>query len=220
MEWAVSAYVLLSKGGYAMIPLMACSLISVAVIIERLYTLSKAQVDVSETVRRAEDALYEGDTNRAVEILSSQDSPVTRVLIAGIQTKHLGERGAERAMEEQGTIETRNLTKWLGALDTIITIAPLLGLFGTVTGMISAFHVIASKEGISTPTAITGGVAEALIATATGLAIAIFTLVGYNYLQERIKHIVAEMEARGTAMVNVLADIHERLRHEDKRLSA
>ncbi len=99
-------------------------------------------------------------------------------------------------------------------------IAPLLGLLGTVTGMISAFHVIAAKEGISTPTAITGGVAEALIATAAGLTIAIFTLIGYNHLQERIKHIIAEIEARGTAMVNVLADTGERIFNEDKRLSA
>lgn len=220
MDWFLGAYELFSKGGYAMIPLMACSIISIAAIIERLIIIRRAQVDVSEVVRRAEDALYDGDVDRAVSILSSQDSPVTRVLIAGIQAQHLGERGAERAMEEQGTIETRYLTKWLGTLDTIITIAPLLGLFGTVTGMISAFHVIASKEGISTPTAITGGVAEALIATATGLAIAIFTLVGYNYLQERVKHIVAEIEARGTAMVNVLADIRERLHNEDKLLSA
>ena len=80
-----------------------------------------------------------------------------------------------------------SLTSRLGWLDTIITIAPLLGLLGTVTGMISAFHVIATKEGISTPTAITGGVAEALIATATGLAIAIFTLSATTHLQERIK---------------------------------
>ncbi len=219
MGWFVSTYELLCKGGYAMIPLMICSLVSVAVMIERYVKMKRAQIDVSEAVRRSEDALYDGKIDRAVQILGSCDSPVTRVLVAGIQTKHLGERGAERAMEEQGTRETRTLTKGLGSLDTIITIAPLLGLLGTVTGMISAFHVIAAKEGISTPTAITGGVAEALIATATGLTIAIFTLVGYNHLQERIKHVVAEIESRGTAMVNVLADIGERF-NEDKRLSA
>jgi len=112
------------------------------------------------------------------------------------------------------------LTCRLGWLDTIITIAPLLGLLGTVTGMISAFHVIATKEGISTPMAITGGVAEALIATATGLAIAIFTLVGHNGLQERIKGIVCEMEARGNAMLNVIADSSEEPRREIKSLSA
>ena len=110
-------------------------------------------------------------------------------------------------MEEQGTREISALTHWLGYLDTIVTIAPLLGLLGTVTGMISAFHVIAVKEGMSTPTAITGGVAEALVATATGLAVAIVTLVGYNHLQERIKSIVAEIETSGTAMTNVLVDI-------------
>jgi len=219
MAWMVSAVELLCKGGYVMVPLMLCSVVSVTVLIERYIRISRAQADVSNTVRRAEDALYDRKIDRAVQILESQDGPVTRVLAAGVQTKHLGERGAERAMEEKGTRETRLLTKRLGCLDTIITVAPLLGLLGTVTGMISAFHVIAVREGISTPTAITGGVAEALIATATGLAIAIFTLIGYNHLQERIKHVVAEIESRGTAMMNVLCDIGE-WGNEDKRLSA
>ncbi|MCX8053721.1 MAG: MotA/TolQ/ExbB proton channel family protein [Armatimonadetes bacterium] len=219
MTWFVSAYDLLCKGGYVMIPLVACSLISLAVMIERFLVLRRADSDVSETIRKTEEALYEGKIDRAIQILRSQDSPVTRVLAAGIQTEHLGERGAERAMEEQGTLEIRTLTRGLGYLDTIITIAPLLGLLGTVTGMISSFHVIAAKEGFSTPTAITGGVAEALIATAAGLIIAIYTLIGYNYLQERIKHIVAEIESRGTAMINVLADIGEAY-CENKRLSA
>jgi len=86
--------------------------------------------------------------------------------------------------------------------------------------MISAFHFIASKQGIGTPTAITGGVAEALIATATGLAIAIVTLVGNNALQERIKGIAVEIEARGNAMLNVIADSSEDTRREIKSLSA
>lgn len=105
--------------------------------------------------------------------------------------------------------EVSRLGHRLGNLDTIITIAPLLGLLGTVTGMISAFNVIATREGISTPTAITGGVAEALIATATGLFIAIFTLVFYNNLQERVKGIVSEIETCGTGLVNVLSEIGE-----------
>ena len=219
MAWFVNAVELLCKGGYVMVPLMVCSVVSVTVMIERYVKISRAQADVSDVVRRTEDALYDGKIDKAVQMLESQDSPVTRVLTAGIQSKHLGERGAERAMEDQGTRETRLLTKRLGSLDTIITIAPLLGLLGTVTGMISAFHVIAAKEGISTPTAITGGVAEALIATATGLAIAIFTLIGYNHLQERIKHIVAEIESQATAMVNVLQDIGDRP-NEIKSISA
>ena len=209
MDWLVDAVGLLAKGGYVMIPLMICSVVSVAVLIERNVKVKKARADVSDTIRRAQDALYNGKRPTALQLLEQDDSPVTRVLAAGTRNAHLGERGAERAMEEQGGRETQDLTRRLGWLDTIITIAPLLGLLGTVTGMISAFNVIATVEGISTPTAITGGVAEALIATATGLAIAIFTLVGYNHLQERIKAIVSEIEARATAMVNTLAEVGE-----------
>jgi len=114
-------------------------------------------------------------------------------------------------MEEHALKLTPEVFKRLHMLDTIITIAPLLGLLGTVTGMIRAFSVISNKAGIGTPTAITGGVAEALIATATGLAIAIVTLVGYNYLTERAKMIVSDMEVYGTRLVNILStDTEER----------
>lgn len=219
MGWLTDAVVLLSKGGWVMIPLMLCSVVSVAVLLERYVRVKNAQIDVSEIVRKAEDAVYNGAYRKAADALNSIDTPVTRVLKAGVENIHLGERGAERAMEERGTREVAQLTSRLGCLDTIITIAPLLGLLGTVTGMISAFHVIAAREGLSTPTAITGGVAEALIATATGLFIAIFTLVGHNNLQERIKHVVSDIEARGNAMVNVIAELEGRT-GEIKSISA
>ena len=220
MNWITDAVGLLAKGGLVMIPLMTCSVISVAVLIERHAAVKKARADASEVISKAEDALYSGNADRAATLLESHDSAVARVLAAGMRNSHLGERATERAMEEHGSRETAALTCRLGWLDTIITIAPLLGLLGTVTGMISAFHVIATKDGISTPMAITGGVAEALIATATGLAIAIFTLVGHNGLKERIKGIVCEMEARGNAMLNVIADSSEEPRREIKSLSA
>ncbi|MCE5199041.1 MAG: MotA/TolQ/ExbB proton channel family protein [Armatimonadota bacterium] len=220
MGWFADAFGLLAKGGLVMIPLMVCSVVSVAILIERFVTIKKAREDVSNVIQRAEDAIYHGFTEKAITALDGCDSPVTRVLATGVRNCHLGERGAERAMEEQGTREVSALTSRLHYLDTIITIAPLLGLLGTVTGMISAFHVIAAKEGISTPTAITGGVAEALIATATGLAVAIVTLIGHNYLQDCIKGLVAEIEARGNAMVNVLVEVAQEAVSEVKRISA
>jgi len=209
MDWIVNSVLLLAKGGYVMVPLAFCSLVSVTVLAERYIKIRRDQADVSKAIDRAQEAIYSGQHNKALLILEAEDVPVTRVLAAGLRNRRLGERGAERAMEERGTREASYLTRRLGVLDTIITIAPLLGLLGTVTGMISAFHVIAVKEGISTPTAITGGVAEALIATATGLAIAIFTLIGYNHIQEKIKHTIADIEAHGTALVNVLAEVGE-----------
>lgn len=220
MNWFADAFGLLAKGGMVMIPLMTCSIVSVAVLFERHSRILKARADATDVITNAEDALYSGNVDRAAELLESHESAVARVLAAGVRSWHLGERCVERAMEEQGARETAALTCRLGWLDTIITIAPLLGLLGTVTGMISAFHVIATKQGISTPTAITGGVAEALIATATGLAIAIITLVGYNALQERIKGIVSEIEARGNNMLNVIADSSEVSSREIKKLSA
>jgi len=209
MDWIVNSVLLLAKGGYVMVPLVLCSLASVTVLAERYIKIKRAQADVSKAIDRAREAIYSGQHNKALLILEAEDVPVTRVLAAGLRNRHLGERGAERAMEERGTREASYLTRHLGVLDTVITIAPLLGLLGTVTGMISAFHVMAAKEGISTPMAITGGVAEALIATATGLAIAIFTLIGYNHIQEKIKHTIADIEAHGTALVNVLAEVGE-----------
>lgn len=206
MDWMVNAVELLARGGFMMIPLVICSIVSIAVMIERFVKIRAAQCDVSEVISRAEGELYKGNFGAAIRVLDSDDSPVCKVLAAGVKNAHLGERSAERAMEEQGNRETHGLTRYFSALDTIVTIAPLLGLLGTVTGMIAAFNVIAAKEGISTPTAITGGVAEALIATGTGLAIAIATLVGYNHLQERIKGLVSEMETRGSAMLNIIVD--------------
>jgi biopolymer transport protein ExbB len=210
MNFLVNAVGQFAKGGPVMIPLLICSLISVTVIFERFSKIKRARIDIKSTMLRAEDALYAHNTNEAVSILESHGSAVGRVLAAGIGNTHLGDRAVERAMEEQGTQELSALTHRLGWLDTIITIAPLLGLLGTVTGMISAFHVMAGVEGLGTPTAITGGVAEALYATATGLGIAIFTLVCYNHLQESIKAIVAEIEHRSNAVLNILTDAGER----------
>jgi biopolymer transport protein ExbB len=202
-----------------MIPLMACSVVSLTILIERYSTIKKARVDTQNLSKRVEDLVYCCDITRAAEVCDEFGGPVASMMSAGLRASHLGARGAERAMEEKATSETSALQNRLGILDTIITIAPLLGLLGTVTGMISSFHVISSKEGMSAPTAITGGVAEALIATATGLAIAITTLVGYNHLNDMIRRTTEDMETRGNQLLNVLEDAKGAER-EIKKLSA
>lgn len=219
MHWLMDAYAFLAKGGPVMIPLMFCSVISLAVAFERLITLKKATADTSELARRTEDMLYNGEAEQAAVMCEASATPVGTVLSAGIRSRRMGSDRAQRAMEEQSQREIASLQVRLGALDTIVTIAPLLGLLGTVVGMIRSFHVISSESGIGTPMAITGGVAEALIATATGLAIAIFSVVVYNYLNERVKHAIEMIEIRGTQLVNVLADIEDH-RNEITPLSA
>jgi biopolymer transport protein ExbB len=202
-----------------MIPLLACSVVSTAVLIERYVTLRSANADSSDLIRTVEDLLYSGNAEQAEKLCTERTTPVGAILSAGIHSRRQGVQHAQRAIEEQSIGEQSRLQIRLGMLDTIITIAPLLGLLGTVTGMIGSFHVISSKQGLSAPTAITGGVAEALIATATGLTIAIVTLVGYNYLNEQVKHAIESMELRATQLINVLSDIEER-RNEIKPLSA
>jgi len=219
MTWFADAFAFLVKGGPVMVPLVACSVISLAVMIERYVRLKAATADASELARGTQDFLYRGECQLAAAECKASNTPVGAVLAAGIEIHHLGVGQAQRAMEEQGLRQTAKLQVRLSVLDTIVTIAPLLGLLGTVTGMIRSFHVISSRQGIGTPTAITGGVAEALIATATGLAIAIVTLVAYNYMNERVKRAIEAMEIHATQLLNVLSNIEEQ-RHEIKPLSA
>lgn len=204
MSWLGNAFGFLVKGGPVMVPLMACSIISIAVIIERYLRLREASGDSAGLMARVENNLALGKHREAVQACERAGTPVGSMLASGLTCAQGDAKSAEQCMEEHAIKMTPEVFKRLSILDTIITIAPLLGLLGTVTGMIRSFNVISTKSGIGTPTAITGGVAEALIATATGLAIAIVTLVAYNYLTEKAKGIVSDMEIHGTRLVNIL----------------
>ena len=217
MAWVLSAFYFLSKGGPVMVPLIICSLLSVTVMIERWVRLRQAQGDSIGLMARIEDFLILGKYEEAAQTCKRNDTPLGDMLASGLKCSEV--RRAEQCMQEHALKATPELFKRLSVLDTVVTIAPLLGLLGTVIGMIRSFHVISAKTGLGTPTAITGGVAEALIATATGLAIAIFTLVGYNYLAEKAKAIVSEMEFHATRLINVLSPAEEE-QYEAKALGA
>lgn len=219
MGWLGNAFEFLCKGGPIMAPLIACSIVAVAVMIERVVTIRAAITDTDGMMNRVEEHLLRGEIKRALAQCETVGGYVGSVLASALRLRTLNPSSMERAMQEEASKRTPELHKRLSVLDTIITIAPLLGLLGTVTGMIRSFHVVSSKQGMSAPTAITGGVAEALIATATGLAIAICTLVGYNWLNERVGALVSEAEARANQLVNIVSDIEER-GHEITKLSA
>jgi biopolymer transport protein ExbB len=179
---------ILIKGGPVMMPLLACSIIALAVVIERiLFWRRIADRRKSEEII---SLIAQDELSRASELSSSADSPITRVLASGLAHKA---SSFTKAMEVAARKETAVLKQRLTILDTIITLAPLLGLLGTVTGMIGSFGIM-SQVGIGQPHAVTGGVAEALIATATGLLIAILTLVPYNYFSNRAEREMEEIE--------------------------
>jgi biopolymer transport protein ExbB len=186
---------LLMKGGLVMIPLLAASLLSTAVILERCYFwwgLRRRESDIA----LFEELLAEGAFDQALKMSQAARHPVVRVLHAGLAYRH---RAPGTAMEAAAQVEVQQLAAYLPILDTIITLAPLLGLLGTITGMISAFGIV-SETGLGQPHAITGGIAEALIATATGLFIAIMTLIPYNYFRARVDRLTTQIEEQATRL--------------------
>jgi biopolymer transport protein ExbB len=183
-----------------MIPLAACSILALAVILERLWAwrgLGRSG-DAEAVLARAaggrwEDARQLGEASR---------SPVARVLAAGIRHR---DPAVTLAMEAASRAEAARLKRFLPVLDTIITLSPLLGLLGTVTGMISAFGVM-GQSGMNSPNAITGGVGEALVATAAGLSVAIAALVPFNFFNSRVESTLDTIERYGSRLELLLAE--------------
>ena len=179
---------LFEKGGPIMWPLLACSLLALTVVVERLIFLvsdsrCQSESDVGEVLLHLEN----GRWREAESAARVSDDAVAQVLSRGLAAReHALLPSLRRAAEE--TLQKH--VRGIGLLDTIITAGPLLGLLGTVTGMIRAFSLVGGNE-LEAPTAITGGIAEALIATSFGLGIAIVALFPYNYLNthvERLRH--------------------------------
>jgi biopolymer transport protein ExbB len=209
------------KGGWVMYPMFLLATVSLAIIIERSISISKAATDTESLIVKLKSLLHSGQTDEALQLCENTPGPVAALLANGLRNRHLDNASIERSMEELALRETPELHKRLSILDTIITMAPLMGLLGTITGMIAAFGVVGANSDASAATrAITGGVAEALIATATGLVIAIVTLPFYNYLSERVKEIIADMETRATQLLNILAAVRDEQERKGERLVA
>jgi biopolymer transport protein ExbB len=190
----------LVKGGFVMIPLAVCSVLALAVVIERAVAWLRlgSLADPDGVLARAangqwEDAIGAGERSR---------SPVPHVLAAGIRHRN---PAARLAMEAAAQDELARLRRYLPVLDTVITLSPLLGLLGTVTSMIGAFGVMA-QAGLNQPPAITGGVAEALIATAAGLGVAIAAPVPCNFFQRRAEAMAETIERYGSRLELLLAE--------------
>jgi biopolymer transport protein ExbB len=147
----------------------------------------------------------------AENVCREHSTPVSDVLAAGIEHFENPLEEMELAMKNRAEEWVPRLERRIEVIDTVITAAPLMGLLGTITGMMASFQVL-SEKGVNEPNAITGGVAEALIATATGLVIALVCLVAYNYLSARVKRFIYELESMASRLVE--------LRHAVERAKA
>lgn len=205
MNFINSGLEILHKGGWVMYPFLVMMTVALAVIIERTISLKRAEASGAALMSQLKSLIKQDKPEEALKLCRNTPGPVAAMLASGIENRERGDASVERIMEEHALESAPELARRLGWLDTIITMAPLLGLLGTITGMIGAFDVVGSGAGQEAANrAITGGVAESLIATATGLVIAIICLPFYNSLNERVRDIIGEMETRGTQLLNLL----------------
>lgn len=193
---------LFNKGGLVMYPLLLCSLFVVAIAVERFRYYRSADTELDKLLAALKPKLKIQDWSGAAEICSATKGAVSQVLLAGLaRMKNSGK--LESTLENAAQLEAANLRRNLGYLDTIVTLSPLLGLLGTVVGMIQSFSVFNVKSG--QPMAITGGVGEALVATAAGLCVAVLALLVHSYYSHRLDAVVTDMEQACSVFLNSVA---------------
>lgn len=189
---------LLVRGGPVMVPLGLCSVLAVGILAERLWYLHRVARDTSALLKRVESTASKG--GQTVAALNASKVPLARIVQKALER---GETPSLSAAERQGAEEARRLEGHLPTVEAIVTLAPLLGLLGTITGMIRSFHILGVQGG-DNPFAVTGGIAEALITTATGLIVAVCAFSGYVWCQHIMEREVHRMET-------VAGDILEQL---------
>lgn len=194
---------LLIKGGVFIYPIILCSIIALAVFIERLWLLRRKRVIPSEFIRQIEDMLRKQKISDAIFLCQGDSSSIARIFLAGLKSSGRGMWLVKEAIEERGGREAAILEKHVNILSTIANLTPLLGLLGTVSGMIKTFNVI-SVQGVGNPAPLAGGIAEALITTASGLCIAIPTLVCYRILKDKAESLIFEMEESSIKIIEIM----------------
>lgn len=187
------------QGGLVMYPLLLCSIIAVAILVERLRTYKKAKSNMA--MLREEIPAHIHEREALLDICVHDGGVAAETVYAGAAQGGTPEQQNQRMQSAAVTIAGR-LRSYLNYLETIVTLAPLLGLLGTVTGMISSFNVLSVADG--QPFAITAGVGEALIATATGLCVAIIALVIHTYLVQVQDKLITDMEEMGNVYIGAL----------------
>ena len=194
---------LISSGGWLMVPIILCSVISVAIIIERLWTLKKENVAPADLVVDIEYLLeqYQITEDRLEELEHS--SYLGRILVAGLCVSNQTPAEIRRSIEEAGRHVVHELEKYLNALGTIAAITPLLGLLGTVIGMIKVFAAI-TAVGVGNPQILAGGISEALITTAAGLSVGIPSLMFHRYFKGKINELSVDMEQHALRLLNLM----------------
>jgi biopolymer transport protein ExbB len=196
-------YEIVKAGGIMMVPIIIASIIAIAIIVERLWTLQRDRVLPSELFEKVWQWVESNQLQDKHVLALQQNSPLGKVLAAGLMNRHRPREVMREAIEDAGRHVIHELERFLSALGTIAGIAPLLGLLGTVFGMIRTFNSI-TTTGIGSPATLSSGIAEALVATAAGLTVAIPSLICFRLLRRRVDGLVVEMEKEAIKLVQAV----------------
>lgn len=193
----------ITKGGWVMWGLIPASILVLAIFLDRLRYFMKVKKQTNKLLAQVKESLQINDMTRAVSLCKENNTPMGNLLVVALENKNKSKEEIQKMLEESSKTEIPRLERYLGALGTIATISPMLGLLGTVTGMIKAFNTLA-VQGTGNPAALAGGISEALITTATGLIIAIPTVIIYNYFTEKVNKMILNMEVESTALIETM----------------
>ena len=194
---------IVKSGGWVMLPIIVCSVMAAAIILERLWTLQQRRVLPHRLTRAVWEWVSKDELNREHIKSLNDSSPLGQILAAGLMNRHRNREIMKESIEDTGRHVVHDLQRYLTPLGTIAAISPLLGLLGTVIGMVKVFAAI-TTHGVGNPTVLAGGISEALITTAAGLTVAIPALIGYRYLRGRVEGLVVQMEKEAITLVEAL----------------
>jgi biopolymer transport protein ExbB len=204
----------LQQGGPVMWPLSICSILAVAIIVERVINLRPSKVLPQDEVEHLGSLIDGGLLEQAEDYCERRPGPLTNIVAAALEARGESPEGIRQVVEDQGRQEVPRLQKFLGVLGTVASVSPLLGLLGTVLGMIEVFRVV-STQGIGQAQSLAGGISQAMITTASGLTIAIPALVAYNVFSDKANALILEMERLALAFIKQI--VRQRARVSDEQ---
>jgi len=194
---------LVKAGGWLMVPILLCSVIAMAIVAERFWTLQRKRITPGNLVVQVWQWAKSGNLNDDRIRALRKSSPLGRILAAGLVNRDTSRAMMKESIEDVGRHVVHDLDRYLNTLGTIASITPLLGLLGTVIGMIKVFAVI-TTQGVGDPGILAGGISEALITTAAGLTVAIPTLMFHRYFRGHVDELVVTMEQEALKMVEAM----------------
>lgn len=202
MEWFQSSLSLISKGGVIMIPILICSIAALAIIIERLIEMRNLKEDANFLSDKIRKLLEQGADKKALEICGQAHGPIGQIFKTGLLNRKNPRWKLEEKLSLTGQEQLQKLGKNIRGLEVIAAISPLMGLLGTVIGMVQAFNQVAHFKGQVNPSLLAGGIWEALLTTAAGLAVAIPVLVMLHFFERKIENAGFLMEKNAQLLIH------------------